>query len=66
MGEMRITLKLNARPVKHRPYRMNPRIKEKFKAEIEEMLKEGLIFTVEEVEWVSPIVIQNKKEKLEI
>ena len=30
------------------------------------MLKAGLIFPVEEAEWVSPIVIQSKKEKLEI
>ena len=66
MGEMRIILNPNTRPVKHRPYRLNPRVKEKVKAEIEKMLKEGLIFPVDEVEWVSPIVIQNKKEKSKI
>jgi hypothetical protein len=27
MGEMKIDLKPNSRPVKHRPYRLNPRIK---------------------------------------
>ena len=32
MGEMRIILNLDARPVKHRPYRLNPRVKEKVKA----------------------------------
>ena len=57
MGEMWIILKPDARPVKHRPYRLNPRVKEKVKVEIDKMLKFGLIFLVEEVEWVSPIVI---------
>ena len=57
MGEMQIILKPDARPVKHRPYRLNLRVKEKVKAEINKMLKAGLIFLVEEVEWVSPIVI---------
>jgi hypothetical protein len=32
-------------------------VKEKVKREIEKMLEPGLIFAVEEVEWVSPIVI---------
>ena len=30
------------------------------------MLQAGLIFPIEEAEWVSPIVIQKKKEKSEI
>jgi hypothetical protein len=38
MGEMKIELKPNSRPVKHRPYRLNPRIKEKVKKEVEKML----------------------------
>ena len=66
MWEMRIILKPNARSVKHRPYRLNPRVKEKVKEEIDKMLKVGLIFPVEEAEWVSPITIQSKKEKSEI
>lgn len=66
MGEIRIILKPDARPVKHRPYHLNPRVKEKVKAEIDKMLKARFIFPVEEEEWVSPIVIQRKKEKLEI
>ena len=45
---------------------MNPQIKEKVKMEIDKMLAAGLIFSVEEAEWVSPIVIQNKKDKAEI
>jgi hypothetical protein len=31
MGEMKIELKPGSRPVKHRPYRLNPRIKENVK-----------------------------------
>jgi hypothetical protein len=31
MGEMKIELKPDSRPVKHGPYRLNPRIKEKVK-----------------------------------
>ena len=54
LGEMRIVLKLDARPVKHQPYRLNPRVKEKVKMEIDKMLAAGLIFPVEEAEWVSP------------
>ena len=66
LGEMRIGLKLGARPVKHRPYRLNPRVKEKVKAEIDKMLAAGLIFPMKEAEWVSPIIIQNKNDKAEI
>ena len=55
MGEMRIILKPDARPVKHRPYRLNPRVKEKVKAEVDKMLRTGQIFSVEKEKWVSPI-----------
>jgi hypothetical protein len=36
-------------------------VKEKVKREIDNMLEAGLIFAVEEVEWVKPIFIQSKK-----
>jgi hypothetical protein len=35
LGEMKIPLKPEAKPIRQRPYRLNPRYKEKFKAEIE-------------------------------
>lgn len=35
---------------------MNPRIEEKVKEEIDQMLKAGVFFPVEESEWISPIV----------
>jgi hypothetical protein len=47
--------------VKHRPYRLNPRVKEKVKNEIDRMLTTGLIFPVDKAEWISPIIIQSKK-----
>jgi hypothetical protein len=62
MGKMKIELKPGSNPVRHRPYYLNPRVKEKVKKEIDKMLEAGLIFPVEEVEWVSLIVIQSKKD----
>ena len=58
---MKIELKPGSKLVRHRPYHLNPRVKEKVKKEIDKMLEAGLIFAVEEAEWVSPIVIQRKK-----
>ena len=64
--EMKIPLKLDTRPVKQCPYRLNPRYKEKVKAELDRMLEAGIIEPVEESEWISPIVIQDKKETREV
>ena len=66
LGVMRITLKDDARPVKQCPYRLNPRYKEKVKDEIDKMLAAGIIKPVEESEWVSPMVMQEKKTKGDI
>ena len=66
LGVMRIPLKEDARPVKQHPYRFNPRYKEKVKDEIDKMLATGIIEPVEESEWVSPMVVQEKKTKGEI
>jgi hypothetical protein len=48
MGEMRIPLNPNARPFKQRPYRLNPKYKEKVKIELDRMLEAGIIEPVEE------------------
>jgi hypothetical protein len=61
MGEMKIPLKLDARPIKHRPYILNPKYKEKVKIELDRMLEEGIIEPAEESEWISPMVVQDKK-----
>jgi hypothetical protein len=62
MGEMRIPLKPDAKPVKERPYRLNPKYKEKVKIELDRMLEAGIIEPVEELEWISPMVVQDKKK----
>jgi len=54
---MKILLKLDVRPMKHQPYRLKPRVKEKVKREIDKMLVAKLIFLIDEPEWVNPIVI---------
>jgi hypothetical protein len=66
MGEMKIELKPRSKLVRHRPYHLNPRVKEKVKKEIDKMLETCLIFPIEEAEWVSLIVIQSKKDTEDI
>jgi hypothetical protein len=39
MGDMKIPLKLDAKPVKQRPYRLNPKYKEKMNIELDKMLE---------------------------
>ena len=66
LGMMKITLKPDAKPVKQRPYHQNPKYKEKVCHELDKMLAVGIIEPVEESDQVSPIVIQEKKQKGEI
>jgi hypothetical protein len=61
MGEMNIPLKTYARLVKKRPYRLNPKYKEKVNIELDKMLEAGIIEPVEESEWISLMVVQDKK-----
>jgi hypothetical protein len=61
MGEMRIPLKLDAKTIKQRPYRLNPKYKEKVKIELDKMLEARIIEHVEESEWISPMVVKDKK-----
>ena len=63
---MKITLKLDVKPIKQRLYRLNPKYKEKVHLELDKMLAEGIIELVEESDWVSPMVVQEKKQKDEI
>lgn len=55
--EMKIVLRPDAWLVKHKPYKLNPRVKERVKKEIQKNLEAGIIFLVNEAEWISPIVI---------
>ena len=54
---MKITLKLDAKPVKQRPYRLNLKYKERVRAELDKMLMARIIELVEESDWVSSIVV---------
>jgi hypothetical protein len=60
LGEMRIPLKLDVNLVKQRPYRLNRKYKEKVKIELDRMLEARIIESVEESEWISPIIVQDK------
>ena len=66
LGVMKITLKPDAKPVKQRPYRLNPKYKAKVHEELDKMLAVGIIQPVKEFDWVSPMVVQEKKQKGEI
>jgi len=66
LGVMKIPLKVDVRPCKQHPYRMNPKYKEKVQAEINRMLEAGIIEPVKESEWISLMVIQEKKTVGEI
>ena len=66
IGVIKIPLKDDVNPVKQHPYRLNPKYKEKVRMELDKMLTAGIIEPVEESEWVSPMVVQEKKTKGEI
>jgi hypothetical protein len=62
LGEMNIPLKLDARPIRQRPYRLNLVYKKKVKEYPNQMMEDGIIEPVEESEWISPMVVQEKKQ----
>ena len=66
LGEMKIPLNSDAKPIKHRPYRLNPQYKEKVKVELDRMLDAGIIEPVEESEWIIPIAVQEKNDNSEL
>jgi hypothetical protein len=59
---MNIPLKYEARLIRQRPYKLNPIYKKKVKAEIDRMLEAGIIEPIHQSEWVSPMVVQEKKQ----
>jgi hypothetical protein len=59
---MKIPLRAKERLIRHQTYKLNPIYKQKFKAEIDKMLEVGIIELVEESEWVSLMVVQDKKQ----
>jgi hypothetical protein len=54
-------VKIPLKPVlTERPYRINPKYKEKVKEEIDRMLGITIIEPMVESEWISPMVVQDK------
>lgn len=66
LGIMNIPLKPDAKPVKQRPYQLNPKYKEKVCKELDKMLEARIIELVEESDWVCPMVVQENKQHDEI
>lgn len=61
LGVMKIPLKPDAKPVKQRPYRLNPKYKAKVKEELDKMLAAGIIEPPEEGDLDHPIAFASKK-----
>ena len=57
LGEMTTPLKPNAKTVKQRLCRVNPRYKENVKIELDIMLGTCIIELVEKFEWFIPMVV---------
>ena len=66
IGMIKIPFQADAKPVKQHPYRLNPKYTEKVRMDLDKMLATGIIEPVEESEWVSSMVVQEKKTKGEI
>ena len=66
MGVMKIILKPDTKPIKQRLYRLNPKYKEKVCLELDKILEARIIELVEEYNWVSLMVVQEKKQNGEI
>lgn len=60
---MKITLKPDVNPVNERPHCLNLKYKEKVFLELDNMLVVGIIEPIEEANWVSPLVVQEKEQK---
>ena len=56
-------MKPDAKLIKQRPYRLNPKYKEKVRQALDKMMEAGIIEPVEESNWVNPMVFQEKKQK---
>ena len=64
MGEMKIDIKPDVRPVNKRPYKLALKYKEIVKKDIDNMLAAGIIYPIDQSEWASPMVVQPKKHDL--
>lgn len=62
LGRMLIKLREGDKPLKKRTYKLNHNMCTKVKIEIEKMLESGVIFLIEEYDWINPMVISIKKD----
>jgi len=61
MGEIKIDLILDAKPVNKWPYKLAPKYKDIVKKEIESMLVASIIYLVDQSKCVSPMVVKPMK-----
>ena len=61
MGEMKIELLPGAKLVKKRPYKLARKYKDIVKNEIDNMLKVGIIYPLDQFEWERMMVVYPKK-----
>ena len=61
LHQHRINLKEDAIPIVQQRYRMNPNFAQQVKQEIDKLLSVGFIKPVNEVSWMSPIIVVPKK-----
>lgn len=57
LGVMKITLKPDAKPMKHHPCDLNPKYNEKVCKELDKMLAAGIIEPIEESDSISAMVV---------
>ena len=56
-----IPMKLEAKPIKLRPYAYNETFANKIKVELDKLIEANFIYEIEHTEWMSPIVVVPKK-----
>ena len=64
MGEMKIDIEPDEKPVKKRTHKITHKYKEIVKKQIDNMLAAVIIYPIDQLEWVSPMVFQPKKHDL--
>ena len=62
LGEMKIPLNTDAKPQNKFPYRLNPWYNDCVKAKLDRMLDDGIMKPVEELEWMSLMVVQENNK----
>jgi hypothetical protein len=60
LGAMKLQFTLDAKSVKRRPYHLNPKYKEKVCKDLDRMLDARIIVPMEDLDWISPMMVQPK------